>query len=119
MLAARIADLSRSRLKALILAGEVAIGDRTIRDPGHHVNVGDTVVVGIPHATYGQEVVAAVELEPGCEADERQLVEHVRGRLAAYKAPRRVRVVDSIGRAPNGKVDYGRHQREAAAWGDR
>src|SRR5262249_9485633 len=33
VLAARIADLSRSRLKALILAGEVAIGGRTIRDP--------------------------------------------------------------------------------------
>src|SRR6266851_7700751 len=48
VLAARIADLSRSRLKALILAGEVAIGGRTIRDPGHHVNVGDAVMVGIP-----------------------------------------------------------------------
>jgi 23S rRNA pseudouridine1911/1915/1917 synthase len=50
VLAARIADLSRSRLKALILAGEVAIGGRTIRDPGHHVNVGDSITVGIPPA---------------------------------------------------------------------
>jgi 23S rRNA pseudouridine1911/1915/1917 synthase len=48
VLAARIADLSRSRLKALILAGEVAIGGRTIRDPGHHVNVGDAIVVEVP-----------------------------------------------------------------------
>src|SRR5450631_765160 len=48
VLAARIADLSRSRLKALILAGEVAIGGRTIRDPGHHVNVGDAVMVEVP-----------------------------------------------------------------------
>jgi 23S rRNA pseudouridine1911/1915/1917 synthase len=48
VLAARIADLSRSRLKALILAGEVAIGGRTIRDPGHRVNVGDAIVVEVP-----------------------------------------------------------------------
>jgi 23S rRNA pseudouridine1911/1915/1917 synthase len=48
VLAARIADLSRSRLKALILAGEVAIGGRTIRDPGHRVNAGDAVVVAVP-----------------------------------------------------------------------
>jgi 23S rRNA pseudouridine1911/1915/1917 synthase len=48
VLAARIAELSRSRLKALILAGEVAIGGRTIRDPGHHVNVGDDIVVAVP-----------------------------------------------------------------------
>src|SRR5438477_62988 len=48
VLAARIADLSRSRLKALILAGEVAIGGRTIRDPGHRVNAGDRVAVTRP-----------------------------------------------------------------------
>jgi 23S rRNA pseudouridine1911/1915/1917 synthase len=50
VLAARIADLSRSRLKALILAGEVAIGGRTIRDPGHHVNAGDAIMVEVPPA---------------------------------------------------------------------
>ena len=48
VLAATIADLSRSRLKALILAGEVAIGGRTVRDPGHRVNAGDTVAVALP-----------------------------------------------------------------------
>lgn len=48
VLAAAVTDLSRSRLKALILAGEVAIGGRTIRDPGHRVNHGDTITVAIP-----------------------------------------------------------------------
>src|SRR5437763_4552692 len=48
VLAARIAELSRSRLKALILAGDVAIGGRTIRDPGHRVNAGDAVAVTRP-----------------------------------------------------------------------
>jgi 23S rRNA pseudouridine1911/1915/1917 synthase len=48
VLAARVADLSRSRLKALILAGEVAIGARTIRDPGHRVNAGDQVTIDVP-----------------------------------------------------------------------
>ena len=40
--------LSRTRLKALILAGEVAVGGRTIRDPGHRVNVGDVVLLKVP-----------------------------------------------------------------------
>ena len=48
VLAARLADLSRSRLKALILAGEVAIGGRTIRDPGHRVNAGDAITLVVP-----------------------------------------------------------------------
>src|SRR5437899_3033212 len=49
-LAAFVNDLSRSRLKTLILAGHVAIGGRTIRDPGHRVNVGDEVVLVVPQA---------------------------------------------------------------------
>jgi 23S rRNA pseudouridine1911/1915/1917 synthase len=40
--------LSRSRLKALILAGAVTIEGRTIRDPGHRVNVGDTIALAVP-----------------------------------------------------------------------
>jgi 23S rRNA pseudouridine1911/1915/1917 synthase len=42
--------LSRTRLKVLILAGEVAIGGRTIRDPGHRVNAGDVIAVTVPPA---------------------------------------------------------------------
>src|SRR5437868_2760930 len=59
VLAARLAEpaagalaaspgLSRSRLKALILAGRVAISGSTIRDPGHRVNVGDTITLAVP-----------------------------------------------------------------------
>jgi len=48
VLAARIPSLSRSRLKALILNGEVAIAARTIRDPAARVKSGDTVTVTLP-----------------------------------------------------------------------
>jgi 23S rRNA pseudouridine1911/1915/1917 synthase len=45
---AQASDLSRSRLKALILAGAVTIGNRTIFDPGHRVNAGDAIAVAVP-----------------------------------------------------------------------
>jgi len=48
MLAARIPALSRSRLKALILDGQVTIAARTVRDPAALVNSGDTVTVNLP-----------------------------------------------------------------------
>src|SRR3954465_8642382 len=41
-------ELSRTRLKALILDGAVSIGGRTILDPSHRVNAGDLVVVNVP-----------------------------------------------------------------------
>jgi 23S rRNA pseudouridine1911/1915/1917 synthase len=47
-LARDVSGLSRSRLKSLILAGEVAIDGTTIRDPGHRVNVGDIIRLTIP-----------------------------------------------------------------------
>src|SRR5215467_14120000 len=50
-LAMLVNDLSRSRLKTLVLAGHVAISGRTIRDPGHCVNAGDEVAVVVPAAT--------------------------------------------------------------------
>jgi 23S rRNA pseudouridine1911/1915/1917 synthase len=43
-----VSELSRTRLKTLILAGHVAIGGRTICDPGHCVNAGDEITVVVP-----------------------------------------------------------------------
>src|SRR3989442_6708025 len=50
VLAARVAELSRSRHKALILAGRVAIDGATIRDPGHRVNAGGRIRLELPPA---------------------------------------------------------------------
>lgn len=49
-LAAHSPDLSRSRLKALILAGQVSIGGAPVRDPAHHVAAGDTITIDVPPA---------------------------------------------------------------------
>lgn len=48
LLAARLEGLSRSRVKALILDGRVAVGARTIRDPGYRVNAGEALAVTVP-----------------------------------------------------------------------
>ena len=48
VLAARHPDLSRSRLKGLILAGAVSVGTAAIRDPAYHVARGDTITLDLP-----------------------------------------------------------------------
>jgi len=68
----------------------------------------DAVAVGVPDEKFGEAITAIVELAPGVELDEAAVIGHVRSKLAAYKAPKRVLAVDTIGRAPNGKVDYKR-----------
>jgi fatty-acyl-CoA synthase len=71
-----------------------------------HGAVRDAVCVGIPDDRFGEAIVALIEPVPGVEVDPDALVGHVRERLARYKAPRHVVLVDTIGRSPAGKVDY-------------
>jgi fatty-acyl-CoA synthase len=71
-----------------------------------HPGVRDAVVVGLPDEKWGEAITALVEADPNADVDEPQLTAHVKERLAGFKAPKRVLFVDSIGRAPNGKVDY-------------
>jgi fatty-acyl-CoA synthase len=73
-----------------------------------HPSIADAVAVGIPDEKFGEAITAVVELTPGATFDESDIVVHVKDRLAAYKAPKRVLAIDTIGRAPNGKVDYKR-----------
>ncbi|MFZ5718037.1 MAG: acyl-CoA synthetase [Pseudomonadota bacterium] len=71
-----------------------------------HATVRDAVVVGVPDPRFGERICAVVEPESGAEPTLADLSAHVHGQLAGYKAPRELVVVESIGRAPNGKVDY-------------
>lgn len=72
-----------------------------------HDQVRDAVCVGIPDERFGETVCAVVErADNSTELDTVDVVKHVKTKLAGYKSPRDVVVVDSIGRAPSGKVDY-------------
>jgi len=78
-LAARIAELSRSRLKALILAGRVAISGRTIRDPSHRVNAGDRIAVEVPAAEPAEPAAEAIPLAVVYEDEDIIVIDKARG----------------------------------------
>jgi long-chain acyl-CoA synthetase len=93
------------RKKDMIIRGGYNIYPREIEEVLYeHPAVREAAVVGIPHAELGEEVGAAVALRPGAEVGEKELRDHVKRQLAAYKYPRRVWIVDQLPKGPTGKV---------------
>jgi 23S rRNA pseudouridine1911/1915/1917 synthase len=70
VLAVREPELSRSRLKALILAGSVSLGGAPIRDPAYHVAPGDTITIDVPEAVAPEPAGEDIALDIVYEDDD-------------------------------------------------
>jgi long-chain acyl-CoA synthetase len=93
------------RKKDLIIRGGYNVYPREVEEVLHqHPAVMDVAVVGVPHAELGEEVGAAVQLKPGASAEPDELSAFVKERVASYKYPRVVRIVEELPKGPTGKV---------------
>ena len=93
------------RLKEIVNRGGEKIGPREVDEVLlDHPAVAQAVTFAVPHEALGEDVAAAVVLRDGARAEERELRDFVRGRLADFKVPRRVVFLDEIPKGPTGKV---------------
>lgn len=78
------------RIKDMIISGGENVFSAEVENVLHdHPAVAECAVVGLPHALWGEQVVAVVHLRPGHAADAIALERHCRARLGGYKVPRR------------------------------
>ena len=71
-----------------------------------HPDVFDCVVTGRPSERWGNEVVAVIQLRPGTNPSDQDILEEAARHIARYKLPKAIVRVDSIVRSPAGKADY-------------
>ena len=93
------------RLKEIINRGGEKISPREVDEALlQHPAVGQAVTFAMPHERLGEEVAAAVVLRDGSDAEERELRRFVGERLADFKTPRRIVILDEIPKGATGKV---------------
>ena len=93
------------RKKEMIIRGGYNVYPREIEEALYeHPAVAEVAVIGVSHPELGEEVAAAVALKPGAAADVEELREFVKGRVAAYKYPRHLWLVDTLPKGPTGKI---------------
>ncbi|MGH1561622.1 long-chain-fatty-acid--CoA ligase [Mumia sp. DW29H23] len=79
------------RLKDMIVTGGENVYSIEVENAlSTHPAVAQVAVIGVPSSTWGEAVHAVVMLRPGQDATEQELIDHVRARIAAYKAPKSV-----------------------------
>ncbi|MGY2085768.1 AMP-binding protein [Blastococcus sp. SYSU DS0539] len=93
------------RKKDMINASGYKVWPREVEDVlAEHPAVRESAVVGVPDEKRGETVKAFVSLKPGATATEEELIAHCKQRMAAYKYPRSVVVVDELPKTVTGKI---------------
>jgi fatty-acyl-CoA synthase len=95
----------RDRAKDVVVSGGENISTVEVEQAlAAHDAVLEVAVIGVPDSRWGERPKAFVILRPGRTATEEELLEHVRSRIARYKAPREVEFVTSLPKTSTGKI---------------
>ncbi|HEX2312536.1 MAG TPA: long-chain fatty acid--CoA ligase [Thermomonospora sp.] len=93
------------RKKDLILRGGYNVYPREVEEVLYtHPAIAEAAVIGRPDDRLGEEVVACVAFKPSATATPEEIIDFCRERLAAYKYPREVRILDTLPTGSTGKI---------------
>jgi len=93
------------RKQDMILSGAINVYPREIEEVLHeYPQIADVAVIGVPHHRWGEIPIAVVVSKDTETADEEEIIEFCRGKLASYKIPHHVEFVEELPRSLQGKL---------------
>ncbi len=95
----------KDRLKDMIISGGENVYSAEVEHiVAMHPSIDEVAAVGVPHERWGEVVAVVVTALPGHTVSEPELIEFCRQRLAHFKCPKSVHVVEELPRTGNGKI---------------
>ena len=93
------------RKKEMIIRGGYNVYPREVEEILYtHKDVLEAAVLGVPNADLGEEIAAVIALRPGATASAEEFKQFVKDRLAPYKYPRIIKLVDELPKTATGKI---------------
>ena len=95
----------QDRIKDMIISGGENVYPAQVESAIYgHPAVSEEAVIGVPDETWGEAVKACVVPKPGTTVDPDDIIAFTRERLAGFKVPKTVEVIDAMPRNPSGKI---------------
>lgn len=95
----------QDRVKDVIISGAENVYPAEVESAIYgHPSIAEVAVIGIPDDQWGEAVKAIVVPKPGASIDEQDIIAFARQRIAAFKAPKSVDVIDELPRNASGKI---------------
>jgi fatty-acyl-CoA synthase len=104
------------RIKDLVIRGGENVYPREVEEFLYtHPDVEDVQVIGVPDERYGEELMAWVKPRPGADLEPEALRAYCQGRIAHFKVPRYVKLVDEFPMTVTGKVQKYKMREQSVA----
>jgi acyl-CoA synthetase (AMP-forming)/AMP-acid ligase II len=95
----------KDRIKDMVVSGGENIYPVEVENAiAHHEAVADVAVIGVPDEKFGEALLAFVVLKPGHSLALDAMIEFCRERIAGYKIPRKLEIIEEMPRNPSGKI---------------
>lgn len=95
----------KDRMKDMVVSGGENIYPVEVENAiATHEAVADVAVIGVPDEKFGEALLAFVVTRPGASLGVEEMIEFCRDRIAGYKIPRKLEIVDELPRNPSGKI---------------